>query len=89
MKNWMKKLTKLSKDIDNICVACVFSLIVFTFWLARMFDWMVKFWPFFCIVLIPFLLLSFLWQGFLYIGILIYLVFCGIKAFFSMKELDY
>ena len=89
MKDWKKKLSKISKSIDNWCIMGVFCLFIFTIWLSRMFDWMIKFWPFFCIVLVPFLALSFLWNGFLYIGIFIYLLFCGFKAVLTMDDVSF
>lgn len=65
----------------------VLGILVFIVWLAKSTDWMIKFWPFFCILIIPLLALSFLWHGFVYIGMTFYFIFCGIKARYDMTEL--
>lgn len=77
------------KKIDNAFVFLMFVTIAFVIWLAKTFDNMIQFWPFFCFVSVPLILLSFAWIGFILIGCLIYFLFCGTKAFFTLDDFTF
>lgn len=81
-------MRKILKKLDNYGTLPFLSLIVGLFFLAKVYDVMVQFWIFFCFAYVPFLLLSFLWIGFLWIGLILFLLFCCIKAWLTFSIND-
>lgn len=72
------------KILDYLMLG-VFGILFCILWLARTTDWMIKFWPFFCLIMIPLLLLSLLCPIFAYIGMAIYFILCGMKSGYELK----
>lgn len=71
----------------GILMTGVFGILMFVVWMAKTTDWIIKFWPFFCLLMIPLLLLSFFWIGFAHIGMVLYFMFCAFKAHYDMQEM--
>lgn len=71
----------------DMLMTAIFGVLLFVIWMAKTTDWIIKFWPFFCLLMIPLLLLSFLWIGFACIGMVLYFILCAFKAHYDLQEM--
>lgn len=77
---------KIGQKILDYLMLGVFGMLFCILWLAKTVDWMIKFWPFFCLLMIPLLLLSLLCSIFAYIGMVIYFILCGMRSVYELKK---